>query len=139
MPFVWHCIIVTLRFSLSIIMCIHSIYLLRQLNLFPPMLISLAVAIHLRLSRQVSSVYVMTQHNGLYNIYTSGGACSDIITLHGGKHDCEGIVQLLVSEPTDNQSGVLTACSHEFGKEEAQVLCKQLGCPPQGDRVHMSK
>ena len=79
----------------------------------------------------------MTQHNGLHN--TSGGACNDMITLHGGKHDCEGIVQLLVSEPTDNQSAVLTACSHEFGKKEAQVLCRQLGCPPQGDRVHMSK
>lgn len=38
----------------------------------------------------------------------------------------------------DEQTSILTACSREFGNEEARVLCSQLGCG-QGERVQKSR
>ena len=60
-----------------------------------------------------------------------------MIILSGGKHTCEGVVQLLVGS-SDEQTSILTACSHEFGNEEVRVLCSQLGCG-QGERVQKSR
>lgn len=57
--------------------------------------------------------------------------------MSGGKHTCEGVVQLVVGSH-DKQTSILTACSREFGDEEARVLCSQLGCRP-GERVHKSR
>lgn len=57
--------------------------------------------------------------------------------LNGGDHACEGVVQLLV-ESNDELISVLTACSREFGAEEARVLCLQLGCA-RGERIHKSR
>ena len=76
-----------------------------------------------------------TDNTFSYNTIAQGGAAE--ITLRGGKSDCEGIVQVKIEEQLAISTA--TACSHEFGNVEAQVLCKQLGCPQQGERVHLSR
>ena len=65
----------------------------------------------------------------IFNLsYCSVLAASRNIRLQGGLNRCQGRLE----ELWPGQAYWRTACDETFGDEEAQVVCRQLGCQAEG-------